>query len=585
MIQVQNLAYSFPQKDLFSDVTFTIEDGKHCVLFGTNGTGKSTLLQILRNPDDYMYEGKIICDFNDSIGYISQSIPQFQEHITVMQYLSETFVKHQEKLNSYYTLMETSDDLETVFEEYQQVLDAWTAMDGDSYESNIQKQLNITNLVKLAEQQLSRLSSGEFKLVQIIKEMLHPHKLLIMDEPDVFLDFEHLNSLRILLGSHKGTLLVITHNRYLLNHCFDKILHMENQRVNEFNGSYLAYNYELLARKVELAETAALEQEEIKRQQEIVDKTRARATEMYSASLGKTVHARQAIVDRLVARKTEEPFIDITQPNIQFTVANDVQNKTVLSLHNYSLAFDEQLLEQVNIEVCAGEHVAIVGRNGTGKTSLLMDLWKNDKDSIHILDEIELGIFTQKNEHLLDQTVSILDLFEWETMDQKDQLTGYLSSYGFETETLSQTFAELSGGERDILQLALLAYKKYDFLLLDEPTGHLDIYAQIALEKAIQEYKGSILMISHDYYTVANCVDYVFLIEHGTIRRMSARKFRQMIYASYFDKNYLLLEQEKKEKENQILKHLQKKEFTKAKEVLSSLAQIIDKMNRSSVGS
>jgi len=579
MIKVQNLAYSFPQKDLFADVTFTIEEGVHCVLFGTNGTGKSTLLHILREPELYMYTGTIEQENGGSVGYVSQMIPEISENTTtVMTYLSENFVRIQDKLNAYYTLMETAEDLTTVLEEYQLVLDEWTAVDGDSFESNILKQLNLANLSKLKDQAISSLSSGEFKLIQIIKEMLSNPKLLFMDEPDVFLDFEHLNSLRTLLNTHKGTLLVITHNRYLLNHCFNKIIHMENQRVNEFNGNYISYNFELLSRKVELAEIAAKEQAEIDRQQKIVENARERATQMFSASLGKTVHARQKIVDRLTARKTTEPFVDISQPDIKFSVAHEMQDEVILELQNYNLTFDEQLLDAVNITLLSGHHVAIVGRNGTGKTSLLLDIWRNEKESIQILPGIEVGLFTSKNELMSSPEKTVYELFEQDGLYPRELAISYLESYGFESDLLGQTFSELSGGEKDLLQLALLARQKKDFLLLDEPTGHLDIYAQIALEQAVQEYKGTILMVSHDYYTVANCVDYVLLIEQGTIRKISARKFRQMIYANHFDKDYLLLEQEKKTKETQVLQLLQKAEFDKARAVLASLEHIIQNM-------
>ena len=153
-----------------------------------------------------------------------------------------------------------------------------------------------------------------------------------------------------------------------------------------------------------------------------------------------------------------------------------------------------------------------------------------------------------------------------------------LKKYGFEGDMLGQRVSELSGGEKDLFQLAVLILKKPNFLLLDEPTGHLDVYAQIALEQAISEYKGAILMVSHDYYTVANCMDYVLLVENNTVRKMSIRRFRQMIYANHFDKDYLLLEQKKKEIETRIQKLLQANEFEKAKVLMESLEETIKNM-------
>lgn len=579
MIKVQNLSYSYPQKDLYKKVSFTIEDNAHCALIGTNGTGKSTLLDILMDPEEYLYDGKIVIDNTDKIGYVSQfSQLDPKEDMTVFQYISEEFVKHEQKIVDFCKEMETAAEIEKIFEEYQKELDEWNAIDGESYEINIKKQLKLANLQKLEEQKISSLSGGEFKLIQVIREMMLSPRFLIMDEPDVFLDFKHLNALRNLINAHKGTLLIITHNRYLLNHCFNKILHMENMDVQEFNGTYTEYNYELLATKIDLQEAAAAEQEEIERQSKILDKSRAKATAMDNASLGRAVHARQTLVDRLKARKTKTPFVDIKQPEISFGLESEAEDETILELTEYSIAFDEQLLEHVNFEMKSAEHVAIVGSNGTGKTTMLYDIFENKKDAIRISETAKVSMFSQITGSLYDDAKTLVEIFEEKGFGSKNDIENYLKKYGFEGETLGQKVSELSGGEKDLYQLAVLSLEKANFLLLDEPTGHLDVYAQIALEQAISEYKGAILMVSHDYYTVANCMDYVLLVENNTVRRMSIRKFRQMIYTNHFDKDYLLLEQEKKETETRIQHMLRMNEYEKAKVLMALLEEIIKKM-------
>ncbi|WP_313152780.1 ATP-binding cassette domain-containing protein, partial [Lacrimispora sp.] len=377
MIKVQNLSYSYPQKDLYKKISFTIEDDVHCALIGTNGTGKSTLLDLLMHSEEYLYDGKIVIDNTDRIGYVSQfSQLDPKEDMTVFQYISDEFVKHEQKIFDFCKEMETAVDLEKIFEGYQKELDEWNAIDGESYEINIKKQLKLANLQKLEEQKINSLSGGEFKLVQVIREMMLSPRFLIMDEPDVFLDFKHLNALRNLINAHKGTLLIITHNRYLLNHCFNKILHMENMDVQEFDGTYTEYNYELLATKIDLEEAAAADQAEIDRQSKILQKSRVRASEMDNPSLGRAVHARQTLVDRLKARKTKAPFVDIKQPEIYFDLENEVADENILELTDYSIAFDEQLLEHVNFEMKPGEHVAIVGSNGTGKTTMLCEVFE-----------------------------------------------------------------------------------------------------------------------------------------------------------------------------------------------------------------
>jgi len=579
MIKVQNLSYSYPQKDLYKKVSFTIEDDVHCALIGTNGTGKSTLLDLLMHSEEYLYDGKIVIDNTDRIGYVSQfSQLDPKEDMTVFQYISDEFVKHEQKLFEFYKEMETAVDLEKIFEEYQKELDEWNAIDGEAYEINIKKQLKLANLQKLEEQKISSLSGGEFKLVQVIREMMLSPRFLIMDEPDVFLDFEHLNALKNLINAHKGTLLIITHNRYLLNHCFNKILHMENMDVQEFDGTYTEYNYELLATKIDLEEVAASEQAEIDRQSKILQKSRAKATQMDNASLGRAVHARQTLVDRLKARKTKAPFVDIKQPEIYFGLENEVADENILELTDYSVAFDEQILEHVNFEMKPSEHVAIVGNNGTGKTTMLREIFENKKDTIRISEDAKVSMFSQITGSLYDDAKTMIEVFEEKGFSTKSDIENYLKNYGFEGETLDQKVSELSGGEKDLFQLAVLSLENANFLLLDEPTGHLDVYAQIALEQAISEYKGAILMVSHDYYTVANCMDYVLFVEDNTVRRMSNRKFRQMIYANHFDKDYLLLEQKKKETETRIQQLLQKNEFEEAKVLMESLEDCIKRM-------
>ena len=579
MIKVQNLSYSYPQKDLYKKVSFTIEDDVHCALIGSNGTGKSTLLDLLMHSKEYLYDGKIEIDNTDRIGYVSQfSQLDPKEDMTVFQYISDEFVKHEQKIFDFCKEMETAADLEKIFEGYQKELDEWNAIDGEFYEINIKKQLKFANLQKLEEQSISSLSGGEFKLIQVIKEMLLSPAFLIMDEPDVFLDFKHLSALRNLINAHKGTLLIITHNRYLLNHCFNKILHMENMDIQEFNGTYTEYNYELLATKIDLQEAVAAEQEEIERQNKILHKARSKATAMDNASLGRIVHARQSLVDRLTERKTKAPFVDIKQPEICFELENQVEDESVLELTDYSVAFDEQLLDHVNFEMKQTEHIAIIGENGTGKTTMLYDIFENKKNAIRVSKDAKVSMFAQNSGSLYNDAKTMVEILEEKGFDSQSDIMDYLKKYGFERETLEQKVSELSGGEKDLFQLSMLSLEKANFLLLDEPTGHLDVYAQIALERAISEYKGAILMVSHDYYTVANCMDYVLLVEDNSVRRMSIRKFRQMIYANHFDKDYLLLEQKKIETETAIQRLLRVNEFEKAKVLMVSLEEIIQKM-------
>ena len=580
MIQVENLFYSFPTKELYKKVSFVLEDGQHCAFIGSNGTGKTTLVDMVIDPERYLYDGKIIKSDECRIGYVNQFFKsEKDQEKTVFEYLSEKFVENQMETAKVCEEMAVAEDLEPVFARYQELMDLFSAMDGDNYESNIKKHLYLVGMTNHEHTEISALSGGEYKLLQVMKEMLQQPNLLIMDEPDVFLDFENLNGLMELINSYKGTLLVITHNRYLLNHCFNKILHLENTDIQEFDGNYNDYNYALLQKKIELQEMVAEEQEEIARAEKMVERLRAEATKMSIASFGRTVHAKQTYLDRLKARAIKEPFVDIRLPKITLPKVEATEESVVLSISDYQVAFDETILENVSFELKSGEKVAIVGANGTGKTTLLRDIFKNQHEAIKLGEDVEVGFLSQLHGEMLDESKTVYEEFESLGFEKKAEIHHYLKEYCFEEETLTQRIDQLSGGEQNLLQLAKIAVSKANLLLLDEPTSHLDTYSQIALEKAVADYKGTVLMVSHDFYTIVNCADYVLFVDEKSMRPMRIRSFRKKIYENHFSKDYLELEQKKKELETRVSASLKAKEFKNAKKLCEQLEEIIGKMN------
>ncbi|AIQ59889.1 ABC-F family ATP-binding cassette domain-containing protein [Paenibacillus borealis] len=579
MIKAEQLSFSFPQKELYTNISFTLEEAQHCAFIGTSGSGKSTLIDILMDPERYLYDGRLEIDPGCRIGYVSQfSQPDKTKDTTVFEYIGEEFIKIQNEINSILTEMETSSDMDSLLEKYQLALDAFDAMDGNDYESNINKKLNLANLMKLKDVRVSDLSGGEFKLIQVMKEMLNSPDLMIMDEPDVFLDFDNLNALKNLINTHKGMLLVVTHNRYLLNHCFNKILHLENMEIQEFDGRYIDYNFSLLQTKIELQELTIAEEEEIARNENIVNNLRAIATYNSEASRGKALKARVKFQERLEARRIKAPFVEIKQPDIRFGIGNELEDSIVIHVNDYSVAFEELLLENVNFEIKSTDKVALIGPNGTGKTTLLREIFNNNQDSIEIHADAKVAYLSQLQGEILKDSNTILEEFIDAGIATYDEIRSHLSSYGFEGEILEQRIESLSGGEKNMLQLAKVSASKANVLLLDEPTSHLDTYTQIALEKAIQDYKGAILMISHDFYSVVNGMDYVLIIDGKTIRKMTVKKFKKMIYARHFDKDYLELEQNKKAVETKIELALKATDFELAQGLMDELEELIKQL-------
>ncbi len=577
MIKLDNLSYSFPHKDLYKNISFTIENGDHCAFIGVSGSGKSTLVDLIMDPEKYMYEGSLEIDPDCRIGYVSQfSQLEKTKEVTVFEYIAKEFIEVQAEINSICAEMETASDIEPLLEKYQQALDALEAIGGDSFESTVNKKLGLADLMKYKELQISELSGGEFKLIQVIKEMLNRPDLMIMDEPDVFLDFENLNSLKNLINAHKQTLLIITHNRYLLNHCFNKILHLENMDIQEFDGRYIDYNFSLLEEKIELQELAQADTDEIERNDILIDRLRFLATEIDDASKGRSLKARVKLQARLEENRIKAPFVNIKQPDISLFTDNEIEETTALTVTDYSVSFDEVLLENVNFEIKSTDKVAIVGPNGTGKTTLMRAIFKNNNSSIEVNENIEMAYLSQIQGEMLDESNTVLqEFFDIGFKDSEDVIS-HIAKYGFDETFIKQKIESLSGGEKNILQLAKISVSKANMLLLDEPTSHLDTYSQIALEKAIENYNGAIIMISHDFYTVINSMDFVLLIENKTIRKIKMKKFKRMIYDKHFDRDLLEIEQEIKEVQTKIELALKDNDFELAKELLDELEPIIE---------
>ena len=575
MIQVKKLSFDFPAKVLYKEVSFSLEMGQHCAFIGSNGSGKSTLVDMIINPDKYMYDGKIIKDESCRIGYASQfAVRDKEQEQTVFEYLSEKFVKNQNATVAICEEMAVAENVEPLFEKYQALLDEFVSMDGDNYISNIQKQLYLAGMRELEETKLSELSGGEYKLLQIMKEMLLSQNLLVLDEPDVFLDFGNLNRLCKLINGYKGTLLAITHNRYLLNHCFNKILHLEDGDIQEYDGSYSEYRCSQLKEKLKLKQQSIEEQEEIYRTEKMLDALRIRATIVANPTLGNAVNAKQTQLDRLLARQIKEPFIELREPLIEFKPVEVKDDYTVLSVTDYSVSFDDVLLENISFELKSGEKVAIVGPNGTGKTTLIKDILKNNHPSIKIDENINYACLSQLTDENIDETKTVFEVMENLGFETKESISRYLEKFCLEGDALKQKVGQLSGGEKNLLKIAMIANANAELLILDEPTSHLDIYVQMAVEKAISEYKGAVLMISHDFYLIANCADHVLLVEDKTLKRMRTRTFRKMVYDKYFNKEYLEVDKKKQELEAKITLAFKMNELMKVEKLCNQLEEI-----------
>ncbi len=614
MIQVEKLSYGFPDKDLYNEISFTIETGRHCVLIGSNGCGKSTLVDLLMHPERYWFDGKVLLDENCRIGYASQfSVRDKAQDCTVFEYLAQRFTDLNAQIAAACDEMAAPGigeaEMGQLFIRYQALLDQSEAMDADHYESVIRRQLYTAGMSDLAETKLSEVSGGEYKLLQILREMLLAPNFLVLDEPDVFLDFENLNGLCKLINAYRGTLLAVTHNRYLLNHCFDQILHLENGDLQEFDGSYAAYRCAVLREKLNLRLQHIEEQEEIARTEQMVEILRKRATLMVNPTIGQAVNAKQSQLERLLARQIKAPFIEVREPQITLPDAalraaeasepaalsaaalsaadgSEVRNasedcarpssepRVVLQVTDYEVKFDEHLLRDVNFEIKEGEKVALIGANGTGKTTLIRDIIRQEDPAIRIDPDTPFAWLSQLEAGAENGERTVAEVLQGAGLKTRAEMQACLAAYTLPTACLEQNVSRLSGGEQNLLQLAVLSRSDAGLLLLDEPTSHLDLAAQTALEKAIDAYRGTILMVTHDFYLAADCADYILFVDENTVRRIRSRNFRKMVYDRYFDVTYLEIDRKKQELENGIAAAFQRNDLAAVEKLCTELENL-----------
>lgn len=610
MIQVENLSYGFPDKELYHDISFRLEAGRHCALIGSNGSGKSTLVDMLMRPDQYWFDGRITRDENCRVGYAGQfSARDKARDCTVFDYLAERFTGIAAEIAETCDAMAEPHldeaGMTRLFARYQTLLDQSEAMDAEHYESTIYRQLHTAGMRELAETKLSEVSGGEYKLLQIMREMLLAPNLLVLDEPDAFLDFANLNGLCGLINTYRGTLLAVTHNRYLLHHCFDKVLHLENRALQEFDGSYGAYRCAMLREKLTQRLRHIEEQEEIARTEEMVELLRKRATLMVNPTIGQAVNAKQSQLDRLRVRQIQAPFIEVREPRITLPEVNKneaasgglparepaskrhgeaprveppaQESRVLLQVRDYEIKFDEHLLRDVNFTIREGEKVALIGPNGTGKTTLLRDIIRQENPAIRIDADTRFAWLSQLENDAEQEERTVRELLMQAGLQTPREMRACMEDYALSESALEQKAARLSGGERNLLQLLLLSRSDAELLLLDEPTSHLDLYAQAALERAIAEYRGTILMVTHDFYLAASCADYILLIEDNSVRRIRGRNFRKLVYDRYFDAAYLETDRKKQELEASIEAALQHDNLTEADKLCARLESLQDK--------
>ena len=503
ILSCQNLSKTFVDRPILKQASFQLEEHEKAAIVGVNGAGKTTLLKMIigQLPAD---EGLITFAKDKTFGYLAQQSDLSSSHTIYEELLSvkQDLVSMEQQLRDLEESMTHCEgtQLEEIMDRYTRMTHDFEVRGGLLYKSELTGVLKgLSFLDEDFDKQISTLSGGQKTRVSLAKLLLQSPDLIILDEPTNHLDIASISWLETYLRSYKGAVLIVSHDRYFLDRVVTKVIAIENGLVRSYAGNYSDY-----AAKAAMLRKAAVnaylkQQEEIHHQQQVIDKLKSFNREKSI----KRAESREKMLDKMELLEKPVEIRDDMHLKLtpQIISGNDVLSIEDLSKHFGSLT----LFEHVDIEIKRGEHVAIIGDNGTGKTTLLKiinELESMDSGQIRLGSKVEIGYYDQEH-HVLHSEKTLFD----EISDDYPALTNTqirntLAAFLFTGDDVFKKISELSGGERGRVSLAKLMLSNANFLILDEPTNHLDITSKEILEQALNDYEGTVLYVSHDRYFV-----------------------------------------------------------------------------------
>ncbi len=513
---LNNVHAQYGSQKVLKGVTFEINSEDRLGLIGPNGSGKTTMLKILLG-EDVPSEGAVHISTGVRIGYVPQYLEGGDDEL-VMDWLVAEYVALENELRRTEEAMAVAspDELDDAMEAYQQARDKYDAADADHRPDDAQKVLDSLGLGGKEDQLIGTLSGGEKNVLTLARALMNEPDFLILDEPGNHLDFQGLAWLEEFLISFKGAVLIVSHNRHTLDRVATGILTLEDGKVSRYVGGYSDYRATRLRELIAQQADYAANQKRLAQLEALVKRLELTARAKASKKAGKRLRSRKSQLAREQDQAVEKPTSDVSAIGAEFR-GGRTQANIVLQVRGYSKRFnDNSLLENVNLDLTSGERVAIIGPNGSGKTSMLRDIielgdWNNEV--IRIGPSIRTGYAAQQQE-VLDGDRTLLEAMKSSRPESNDTVAfALLRNFLFTRGDLEKKVANLSGGERNRLQLATLMKLKPNFLILDEPTNHMDIPAREAIEEALYDFEGSILVVSHDRYFLDKIVDRVVELE------------------------------------------------------------------------
>jgi len=534
LIAIKNLTKSFTEEPLFSDLNLDINSGDKIGLIGPNGAGKSTLIKILLGEEDPT-SGKIQSAPNLNIGYIPQMLA-LVESGTIEDVLLAEFRPLQRELARLEGEMADPDKLEKALTAYQEVQESFDKLGGWEARDQAVSLLRRLGMEHHLETPVDQLSGGEQSLLFFARAMLGQPDLLILDEPGNHLDFLGLAWLEQFLKGYPGAVLVISHNRYLLDKVVSRIWHMERGNLQEWSGNYSSFRMrrtkDLLQQKIEQDKL----DREIHQTQLKVNQLNNQASSSYNppVQVMKMLAASKAKLEQLKEARGRLNLQEEQKITVKITGSRH-RSDFALQIKDFSFSYpDKPLFHQTSFEVFAGEKAALLGANGSGKSTLIQAVMnQGDWDNPHLRlgPSTKVGYLGQDVQFTEEEGTILEEVLSWGPLSES-QGFNLVAPYRFEYKDMGNPVATLSGGERQRLQLAKLTYLETNFLILDEPTNHLDIDSREILEECLQDYQGTLLMVSHDRYFLDTLAEKILYIRDKQIETI------QGSFTEFFGKNF-----------------------------------------------
>ena len=514
LIQLNNVTKNFVVNEVFSNVKMEINDKDRIAIVGRNGAGKSTLLKIISGEIDFD-NGERTVSKDTTIGYLSQEfivredLSIYEEMITCFNEIIE-LEKELEEIS--YEL--TSENIESnpgLLDKYDRLQNQVLTHKDYHYKSKIDSVLYGLDFDKeVFDKKISTFSGGEKTRLSMAKLLLSEPDLLILDEPTNHLDMENVAWLENYLSSYNGAIVIVSHDRYFIDKVVNVVYNLEFGKLKKYVGNYSNFLRQYEEDYEKNLKEYVSQQNDIKRLEEFVQKNIARA------STSKMAKSRQKVLDKMEI--IDNPRKDDKAANIEFRI-KEQSGRDVLIINDLQVGYEEQVGQKYNFSVYKGDRLAIVGKNGIGKSTLIKTIAKKQKKlggNIQYGSKVSLGYYDQKQAEFESSKTILNELWDEYPLMKEAEVRTVLGRFLFRGDDVLKIVRDLSGGEKARLQLAKLMLEKNNLLILDEPTNHLDITSKQVLEEALENYEGTILFVSHDRYFINKIANKVFdITEEG----------------------------------------------------------------------